>query len=270
MGLTTDSYAVTVGSQGPFTGAAVYLGNPLFFKEDCLYKIYGSYPAAFHVQSTVCRGVGRGCGRSLAIVGETLFYKSAMGVCVYDGSLPADIGKNLGTDPLEAGVGAGWGGKYFLSLRERGGKDALYVYDKALGQWHRETGFDARQMVCVGGRLYGLDGSGRLRLLRGGEKGDAVSWMARTGRISGWDGKRMALKSLELQLLLSRNARMEISIRYDDRGPWEKVGTLTGSDRRFLLPIRPKPCSHLELLLEGKGDMRLLSLTRVLRQGGSI
>ena len=79
----------------------------------------------------------------------------------------------------------------------------------------------------------------------------------------------MVLKSLELQLLLSRNARMEISVRYDDRGPWEKVGTLTGSDRRFLLPIRPKPCSHLELRLEGKGDMRLLSLTRVLRQGGS-
>ena len=269
MGLTTDSYAVTVGTQGPFTGAAVYLGNPLFFKEDCLYKIYGSYPAAFHVQSTACRGVGRGCGRSLAIVGEALFYKSAMGVCAYDGSLPAEIGKNLGTDPLEAGVGAGWGGKYFLSLRERGGEDALYVYDMALGQWHRETGFDARQMACVGGRLYGLDGSGRLWLLRGGENGEAVSWMARTGRISGWDGKRMVLKGLELQLLLARNARMEISVRYDDRGPWEKVGTLTGSDRRFLLPIRPKPCSHLELLLEGKGDMRLLSLTRVLRQGGS-
>jgi len=269
MGLTTDSYAVTVGTQGPFTGAAVYLGNPLFFKEDCLYKIYGSYPAAFHVQSTVCRGVGRGCGRSLAIVGENLFYKSAMGVCVYDGSLPAEIGKNLGMDPLEAGVAAGWGGKYFLSLRESGGKDALYVYDKALGQWHRETGFDARQMVCVGGRLYGLDGSGRLWLLRGGKSEDTVSWMARTGRISGWDGRQMVLKSLELQLLLARNARMEISVRYDDRGPWEKVGTLTGSDRRFLLPIRPKPCSHLELLLEGKGDMRLLSLTRVLRQGGS-
>ena len=269
MGLTTDSYAVTVGAQGPFTGAAVYLGNPLFFKEDCLYKIYGSYPAAFHVQSTVCRGVGRGCGRSLAIVGENLFYKSAMGVCVYDGSLPAEIGKNLGTDPLEAGVGAGWGGKYFLSLREHTGLDALYVYDKALGQWHRETGFDARQMVCVGSKLYGLDNGGRLWLLRGGKSEDTVSWMARTGRISGWDGKRMVLKSLELQLLLARRARMDISVRYDDRGSWEKVGTLTGSDRRFLLPIRPKPCSHLELLLEGRGDVRLLSLTRVLRRGGS-
>lgn len=269
MGLSTDSYAVTVGTQGPFTGAITYLGNPLFFKEDCLYKIYGSYPAAFHVQSTACRGVAQGGGESLAIVGETLFYKSPMGVCAYDGSLPAEVGRNLGFDPLEGGVGAGFGGKYFLSLQEHTGTDALYVYDKLLGQWHRETGFGARQMVSHAGKLYGLDKNGELWLLRGGKSRARVKWMARTGRISGWDGKRMVLKSLELQLLLANRARMDISVRYDDRGAWERIGTLTGSDRRFLLPIRPKPCSHLELLLEGEGDIRLLSLTRVLRQGGT-
>lgn len=269
MGLSTDSYAVTVGTQGPFTGAITYLGNPLFFKEDCLYKIYGSYPAAFHVQSTACRGVAQGGGESLAIVGETLFYKSPMGVCAYDGSLPAEVGRNLGFDPLEGGVGAGFGGKYFLSLQEHTGTDALYVYDKLLGQWHRETGFGARQMVSHAGKLYGLDKNGGLWLLRGGRSRARVKWMARTGRISGWDGKRMVLKSLELQLLLANRARMDISVRYDDRGAWERIGTLTGSDRRFLLPIRPKPCSHLELLLEGEGDIRLLSLTRVLRQGGT-
>ena len=269
MGLSTDSYAVTVGTQGPFTGAITYLGNPLFFKEDCLYKIYGSYPAAFHVQSTACRGVAQGGGESLAIVGETLFYKSPMGVCAYDGSLPAEVGRNLGFDPLEGGVGAGFGGKYFLSLQEHTGTDALYVYDKLLGQWHRETGFGARQMVSHAGKLYGLDKNGGLWLLRGGKSRARVKWMARTGRISGWDGKRMVLKSLELQLLLANRARMDLSVRYDDRGAWERIGTLTGSDRRFLLPIRPKPCSHLELLLEGEGDIRLLSLTRVLRQGGT-
>ena len=269
MGLSTDSYAVTVGTQGPFTGAITYLGNPLFFKEDCLYKIYGSYPAAFHVQSTACRGVAQGGGESLAIVGETLFYKSPMGVCAYDGSLPAEVGRNLWFEPLEGGVGAGFGGKYFLSLQEHTGTDALYVYDKLLGQWHRETGFGARQMVSHAGKLYGLDKNGGLWLLRGGKSRARVKWMARTGRISGWDGKRMVLKSLELQLLLANRARMDISVRYDDRGAWERIGTLTGSDRRFLLPIRPKPCSHLELLLEGEGDIRLLSLTRVLRQGGT-
>ena len=269
MGLTTDSYAVAVGSQGPFTGAITYLGTPLFFKEDCLYKVYGSYPAAFRVQSTACPGVARGSGESLSIVGETLFYKSPMGVCAYDGSLPGEVGRNLGTERLEGGIGACWGGRYFLSMVEETGKDALYVYDKLLGQWHRETGFGARQMVSYDGKLYGLDDEGGLWLLRGGKSQERVKWMAKTGRISGWDGKRMVLKNLELQLLLARRARMDIFVRYDDRGPWEKAGTLTGSDRRFLLPIRPKPCSHLELLLEGEGDVRLLSLTRVLRQGGS-
>ena len=32
LGLTTDSYAVSVGTPGAFTGAVTYLGNPIFFK----------------------------------------------------------------------------------------------------------------------------------------------------------------------------------------------------------------------------------------------
>lgn len=39
-GLATDSYTVSVGSDGPFTGAAVQLGYVLFFKENCLHKVY--------------------------------------------------------------------------------------------------------------------------------------------------------------------------------------------------------------------------------------
>lgn len=268
MGLTTDSYAVGVGSQGPFTGAISYLGSPLFFKEDCLYKIYGSYPAAFRVQSTACPGVAKGSGGSLAIVGETLFYKSPTGVCAYDGSLPTEVGRSLGTERLENGTGAGWCGRYFLSLQEDSGGDALYVFDRVLGQWHRESGFGARQLAAYGGKLYGLDARGEVWLLRGGKSEARVKWSARTGRISGWDGKQMILRNLELQLILARRARMDIFVRYDDRGPWEKAGTLTGADRRCAIPIRPKPCSYLELLLEGEGDVRLLALTRVLRQGG--
>ena len=271
MGLATDSYAVTVGTQGPFTGAITYLGNPLFFKEG-LPAVLGAMaatPPPF-MSSPRYAGVWPGAAAGAWPLWGDAFYESPMGVCAYDGSLPAEVGRALGTEPLEGGIGAGWAGKYFLSLRESTGTDALYVYDKLLGQWHRETGFGARQMVSHGGKLYGLDESGEMWLLRGGKSRERVKWMARTGRISGWDGQRMVLKSLELQLLLANRARMDISVRYDDRGAWEKVGTLTGSDRRFLLPIRPKPCSHLELLLEGEGDVRLLSLTRVLRQGGAV
>lgn len=41
-GIASDSYAVNVGSDGPFTGAATCMGYVLFFKENCLHKLYGS------------------------------------------------------------------------------------------------------------------------------------------------------------------------------------------------------------------------------------
>ncbi len=40
-GIASDSYAVNVGSDGPFTGAATCMGYVLFFKENCLHKLYG-------------------------------------------------------------------------------------------------------------------------------------------------------------------------------------------------------------------------------------
>ena len=78
-GLSTDSYAVSLGADGPFTGAAEHLGYPVFFREGYIHKIYGSYPAAFRLQSTPCPGVQRGSAASLALVGQLLYYKSPAG-----------------------------------------------------------------------------------------------------------------------------------------------------------------------------------------------
>ena len=265
LGLSTDSFSVSVGSPGPFTGAVTHLGTPLFFKEDCLYKVYGSYPANFRVQCTPCRGVQPGCGRSLAIVGEMLYYKSPMGVCAFDGSLPQEIGEPLGMAPFENAVGAGFGGKYYLSMEEKGA-DAIYVYDTFRGLWHKETGLGARQMVSCRGKLYALDGQGRVHCLRGEESPEKVEWMAKTGRIDGWEPERY-LTGITLHMVLAPYARAEILVRYDSAGPWESAGAVTGRGERFRLPIRPRKCSHLELMLKGTGQMQLFSLTRILQKG---
>ena len=265
MGLSTDSYSVSVGTPGPFTGAVTHLGTPLFFKEDCLGEVYGSYPANFRGQCTPCRGVQPGCGRSLAIVGEMLYYKSPMGVCAFDGSLPQEIGEPLGMAPFENAVGAGFGGKYYLSMEEKGA-DAIYVYDTFRGLWHKETGLGARQMVSCRGKLYALDGQGRVHCLRGEESPEKVEWMAKTGRIDGWEPERY-LTGITLHMVLAPYARAEILVRYDSAGPWESVGAVTGRGERFRLPIRPRKCSHLELMMKGTGQMQLFSLTRILQKG---
>lgn len=59
-GLSTDSYAAARGSDGPFTGAADYLGSPIFFKEDCLERVYPSASGAHQIVTTRCSGVRPG------------------------------------------------------------------------------------------------------------------------------------------------------------------------------------------------------------------
>ena len=72
-GIAADSYAVTVGSDGPFTGAATCMGYALFFKENTLHKLYGSKPSDFQLSSLRCRGVAKGAARSLCVINETLY-----------------------------------------------------------------------------------------------------------------------------------------------------------------------------------------------------
>ena len=266
LGLSTDSYSVAVGSPGGFTGAITYLGNPIFFKEDCLYKVFGSYPAAFRLQMTACAGVQPGCAESLAIAGQTLYYKSTLGVCAYEGAMPRDIGLALGKGPFRNARGAAWGSLYYLSMEEDG-EDSLYVYDGTRGLWHRETGLKAKSLAACQGKLYALDGDGALWCLRGEAGEEKVAWRAQTGKLDYYRGGRH-LTGLSLGLELARGAKAEVSIRYDGSGPWEPAGAVTGQGLTFSLMLRPRRCSALELRLEGVGPMRLYSMERIWQRGG--
>ena len=116
MGISTDSYAVTVGSDGQFTGAIAHLGYPIFFKENCMHKVYGNYPANYQITTTTCRGVQKGSHGSLAIVNEVLYYKSRKSICAYDGSLPQEISYPLGDTVYDSAVACAHGNKYYISM----------------------------------------------------------------------------------------------------------------------------------------------------------
>ena len=78
-GTAADSYAVTVGSDGAFTGAATCMGYVLFFKENGLHKLYGTKPSDYQMSSIQCSGVAKGAHQSLCVINETLYYLSMDG-----------------------------------------------------------------------------------------------------------------------------------------------------------------------------------------------
>ena len=65
-GVSTDSYAVAVGTEGEFTGCIAYSSTVLFWKENCLHKVLGSYPAQYEIYTYTVPGIQKGSEKSLA------------------------------------------------------------------------------------------------------------------------------------------------------------------------------------------------------------
>ena len=272
MGVSTDSYVASVGTDGQFTGAITHLGYPLFFKENCMHKVYGNYPSNYQIQTTTCRGVQKGCGRSLAIVNEVLYYKSRNGVCAYDGSLPAEISAQLGDIAYSDAVAGSHGNKYYISMKDEADLYHLFVYDAQRVLWHKEDNTKVEAFCSCDNEMYFINGqSGIVVAMLGGgtPTGDDVKWMVETGEIGTSMPDQKYVSRLTVRMSLEVGKTAKISIKYDsDDSEWEELYNIEGRNlRSFAVPIRPRRCDHFRLRIEGSGDARIYSIAKTIEQG---
>ena len=274
VGVSTDSYTVTVGTDGPFTGAIAYKSNPIFFKEGCMHKVLGSYPANYNVTATACRGVQKGCSRSLAIVNETLIYKSRSGVCAYDGALPYEISLPLGNVSYSRACAGALGSKYYISMADNTGKYSLFVYDLLRGLWHKEDNTHALDFCSCGDDLYYIEASrNHIKSVRGAGATEKtpVEWEAVTGVIGTDSPDKKYISRLDVRMSLVPGARVYIYVQYDSMGGWEQLYAATGVTlRSFAVPIKPRRCDHLRLKICGIGEGRLYSICKTIEQGSDV
>lgn len=206
-GLSTDSWAVDTGTPGDFTACFSYQGYPIFFKENCAFRVMGDTPSNFTLRKLEIPGVLRYSDRSLAAVGPSLYYLSNKGICSWDGGgYPSIISLPLGIDRewLEARAGTD-GVRYYISLYElikvsEAVSGAIhqyssrdYCYDCRFGTWHRldisrgngATGTDPKPYISVcmscyaqkGDTLYFLDSDkNNLLILEGLPEADYWAW----------------------------------------------------------------------------------------------
>ena len=274
-GIAADSYAVTVGSDGAFTGAATCMGYALFFKENTLHKLYGSKPSDFQLSSLRCRGVAKGAARSLCVINETLYYLSPDGVMAWDGSIPTKVSTAL--DParlrnVKSALGGALDGRYYLHL-VRGSGEAqavrLLVYDTERGLWQEED-VCSYEMAGSGGQLYLWDGKAiwaadadrEENWQQAGGIEDGVSFELVSGNIGLDSPEELYLSRLTLRLEAEVKSRIEVAVSYDS-GAWETLAQLTADGRRcFDVPFVPRRCGSLRFRLKGRGQLTLRSLTR--------
>lgn len=271
MGISTDSYAATVGSDGQFTGAIAHLGHPLFFKEKCMHKVYGNFPSNYQIITTACRGVQKGSHKSLAIVNEVLYYKSRTAVCAFDGSLPKEISYALGDVSYDNAVACAHGNKYYISMQEVSGGWHLFVYDTAKGMWHREDDTRVDDFCSCRGELYYVDHADKYikTMFGSGEKDTRkVEWMAETGVIGTDHPDKKYISKLNVRMSLEIGSKILVYIQYDSDNKWDFLFRMEGcSLRSFTVPIKPKRCDHLKLRIIGEGNAYIYSISKTIEQG---
>lgn len=277
-GISTDSYAASVGSDGVWTGAVHFGKEVLFMKENCMHKLYGSMPSNYQLLELKHRGLQRGSEKSLVCVNETLFYKTTSEIVYYDGSLPVSISNPLGERMFYDAAAGSVGNKYYISMRDDNNEWGLYVYDITKQTWHKEDSLHVTSFCRDGNRLYALADNNALLDLTEADNNPTFTtvtepdfeWYAQTGKIgySYSDNKYVGRILVRLQKPLTSEIRL--LVRYDD-GAWETVAELTGGGTRsYSLPVLPRRCDHFELRIEGKGDCKLYSISKVLDIGSDV
>lgn len=268
-GISTDSYAITVGSPGDFTAAFSYLGYPCFFKEEYIYKVYGSKPSNFQVMSSASLGVETGSHRSLAIAGEILFYLSRVGVVAYSGGIPQSVAAPFGTERYRDGVAGSDGTKYYISMQDMAGVWHLFVYDTESRSWAREDNTRVLDWAWDG-ELYFLKDNGQVwltgnpRAIPAGATAEGpVESMVEFADFVEYSPNKKGTSKLQVRVELDENSTLDVEIQFDSDGVWHRVKTLAATAKRsFVLPIIPRRSDHFRIRLSGRGAWKLWSLVR--------
>ncbi len=273
-GLSTDSYTLSVGEPGDWTGCISYQGYPTFFKENCVMKIYGTYPAEYQLSTHTCRGVQKGSEESLAIVNEYLMYKSTADICVYDGSSPTSVSQALGRGTQYYGaVAAGCLGKYYVSMETNIGHTLNFIYDMEHGLWLKNdskvrysefTQSESGQIYGTNGKkIFGIGVNDNIAFHTQLPNEEYVKWYGETGDMGFSYPDFKYVNNINIRAYLPYQSELNIQIKIDD-GEWGDLGTYRGDGKTTLFDVYrfPERCDHYKLKLSGHGDVRIYSLTR--------
>ncbi len=268
MGISTDSAVLNLGSDGPFTGAITHLDHPIFFKENMLHKVYISESGAHSVTDTPCRGVQTGCHKSLAIVGETLYYKARNGICAYDGSLPAEVSRDLGENGYAEAVAGSFGSKYYISMALNG-QWHLFVYDTDKRMWHKQDDLKVNAFCTWGQELYAMTDK-KILALNGtvGDKEEAFHWFVQTGDIGLSMPDAKYLSRLTVRMALEEGKQATLYVRYNRGNQWNRLQKVQGQGLgSFDILVHPRRCDTMALRIEGQGAVEIYSFTKTLEKG---
>lgn len=275
-GISTDSWAMTCGKEGKFTGIATRGDSVIFFKENYALKIYGTKPSNFTLAEYNVPGVEIGSEKSLVNINSTLFYLGHNGVYAYQsGSLPALISEeSLWGHTYKNAVGGRHGNKYYISAERDDGEQELLVYDTDKGLWHKED--DTKMIDCTtyNGVLYWLDYTKENimcpdkadNLLVDNTKyeyqqEDCFEWSAETGDLYDSEFNVKNIGKIRIGIKAENGAKVSLFVQYKDNGEWRKVSEMLYSEKKpRVFAVALRRAEYLRLKLVGTGQVEIYGI----------
>lgn len=266
-GLSTDAYALPVGSEGDFTGCCKLSTALLFWKERTLHKILGDYPAEYVMYTYDIEGLRAGCHRSMTIINDVLFYVGLHGVFTYAGSVPSDISQVFGLHELTEAVGGTDGEKYYLSALDNG-SPGLYTFNTLEGVWLKEDSLRFTDTARIGKDVYLLKSDGTVWLEDSMTDDPDVEWIAQYTPFYETIEGRKRFSRIMIRVELASNAWVKCEYS-PDNGAWEEVSKITRQKVDTVsIVVTPNRCDQYRVRLTGKGPCVIKGLLREFIAGG--
>jgi len=269
-GLSSDSYAIDVGSEGEFTGCMAYASHICFFKENTLHKLYGTKPSNFQITTANVYGVQSGSEKSMQIINEQLLYKGVGGVYAYTGGVPELISDKFGNRRYSEAVACCDGEKYYISMKQDDTWN-MFAYDVAKNIWLREDDTQAVDMTFYDGKVYYLDAEGGLYYIDKTADRNDIEWGATFCTMHETMNERKGYSKFHLRMDLSAGAWLAVDIKTDNDLQWRQVYTTHNEKAKTVsIPIMPTRCDSIDIRLRGKGKCTIKAFIREFTVGSDV
>ncbi len=268
-GISTDSYAATVGCEGGFTGIARQNDSVIFFKENWIIKLFGTKPSNFALASYNVPGVEQGSEKSVVWVNGTLFYLSHLGVCQYSpGGQPVVISRYaFGNAKYKNAVAGRHRNKYYISAQNENGEYELFVLDTDTGMWHREDNTQMLSTVTYNNVLYYVDGNTEALMCAdrdhniltdtagiSSEQEGKFDWNFETGNMYEEMFEKKYISRIQIALRTEEGTRARILAQFKNGGAWFLLRETGYLPRRVCqIPVSVRRADYLRLRVEGSG-----------------
>ncbi len=253
-------------------GLVAYGGNILYFKQNAMFKLYGTDPINF---SLLCMSRDIGCISQASIVeiGGILYFVGADGVYRYGGgiipkSISFPIQKYMNaldmnrTEDIAAGSD---GERYYLALPQTDGSTRIFAYDTRLGEWFAEDTAPLVAFMQHEGRLYAADKSGTVYAFGGGN--EKVSWSRVSGPYLFENSLRQNWHRIYVNATVADGAHFTVAL-----SPWlggegfRTVATVTKSGQTAIeIPPQLQDAPQMRVRLAGEGEAIVSALEFELR-----